>query len=749
MFDANGAEAAALSGSSLAVITHGGQNALLSLIHLADSALAPVTTILVRGLVLLSVTWVLHAIFERRVSAATRRVWWSVACAALLLVAVTESPLVRGRVPLLIALPFAFASHDSSALQSAPTAVLTDSPTTRPSDHKRITAPGSTRQSVTNNIERGHRAPEAPLPILNVITRNEGSALRLLRASLVLLWAGGVMVAMGRLLRRVLLATRTTQRAHPDLLQSQRMGLPVRRSPDVSTPFVWGWRRSVLVLPYGFDEWPLLAQQAALTHELAHVQARDVMTGLVAQLALAVHWCNPLAHLALRRIERERERAADDAVLASGVPALAYAAALLDAVARARTGGAPPPLAPAHVAQASHHECSSLGERISALLDNTLERAPARVTTQTMSTGLLALSLLLSMIAAQPAQRIDGQARLAVTSSPGWYTPPGVAEPFAPTLFTPDGWTFTPTFTPDLRTAYVVRWDRPDVTVSRRTRQIMFEVQWLDSLAQWGSPVPVQQTAGWRVDWPHVSPDGRRLFLSTTRPHPGQPGWPNAQPFEDFDLWVAERVGQNADGRPYWSAPRPLIGDSLNLPKTLENARRGYVHNETGPRTDRQGRLYFWSEREGTRAAGGGQRDVFVAEPDGHGGYRTPTLLPFNTSRWESGIAVDPDGNWLIFASNGHGGSGGSDLFIVVRQGASWSTPVNLGPTVNSHGDDGAPEVSPDGRTLFFTSNRARRGVPDLDAGDGAHPPWAPFWVDLAAVSPFTRAVRTPTQESR
>lgn len=66
------------------------------------------------------------------------------------------------------------------------------------------------------------------------------------------------------------------------------------------------------------------------------------------------------------------------------------------------------------------------------------------------------------------------------------------------------------------------------------------------------------------------------------------------------------------------------------------------------------------------------------------------------------------DGLSLYFASNRPGGSGASDLWVSQRASVddAWGVAVNLGPTVNSGAGDLGPNASPDGHYLFFTSNR-------------------------------------------
>ena len=66
---------------------------------------------------------------------------------------------------------------------------------------------------------------------------------------------------------------------------------------------------------------------------------------------------------------------------------------------------------------------------------------------------------------------------------------------------------------------------------------------------------------------------------------------------------------------------------------------------------------------------------------------------------------------------------------------------MNLGPEVNTPRREDSPEVSPDGRALFFSTNRPGPGVPTVDAGEGAGPAASVYWVDLHAVPAFVRAV--------
>lgn len=82
----------------------------------------------------------------------------------------------------------------------------------------------------------------------------------------------------------------------------------------------------------------------------------------------------------------------------------------------------------------------------------------------------------------------------------------------------------------------------------------------------------------------------------------------------------------------------------------------------------------------------------------------TPSL---NTPKYlESTASITPDGKTIYFASDKAGGQGGLDIYKTTLQpNGSWSTPVNLGPPINTKADEDAPFIHPDQKTLFFTSD--------------------------------------------
>ncbi len=94
-------------------------------------------------------------------------------------------------------------------------------------------------------------------------------------------------------------------------------------------PMTFGLRKPVILLPRAAAHWPQARLDAVLRHERAHIARHDSITQLLAELACAFYWPNPLVWLGARRLRRDAEIAADDAVLASGLQASAYATQLV------------------------------------------------------------------------------------------------------------------------------------------------------------------------------------------------------------------------------------------------------------------------------------------------------------------------------------------------------------------------------------------------------------------------------------
>lgn len=88
------------------------------------------------------------------------------------------------------------------------------------------------------------------------------------------------------------------------------------------------------------------------------------------------------------------------------------------------------------------------------------------------------------------------------------------------------------------------------------------------------------------------------------------------------------------------------------------------------------------------------------------GAWTTPCNMggDINTGDWESQANLSSDGRFMFFASNRPGGQGKADIYISELTDEGWTTPVNLGPTINSSLDERTPFLAADGKTLYFSS---------------------------------------------
>jgi len=177
-----------------------------------------------------------------------------------------------------------------------------------------------------------------------------------------------------------------------------------------------------------------------------------------------------------------------------------------------------------------------------------------------------------------------------------------------------------------------------------------------------------------------ISPDGSKMLFISDRPV-------NDKPKTDYDIWIMDRT---PDG---WSEPRNL-GEPIDTDG--EEWFASFAANNT---------IYFAaSERPG----GKGGMDIYKSKlVDGK--YSEPENLgpSINTEAEEGEPAIAADESFLIFASGGRPESPGNwDLYISYNENGSWTPAKHLGPMFNTSARDYSPRLTPDGKYLFFTSER-------------------------------------------
>ncbi len=248
------------------------------------------------------------------------------------------------------------------------------------------------------------------------------------RAWLALIWFAGALAVLGMVMLGYLSLWSLERRSTPfnagewpELLRQLSAELGVRRrvvllqSARRSMPMTWGLFQTRLLLPEEATNWTLEQRRAVLLHELGHVRRSDCLAQLVAQMACAIDWFNPLAWVAWHRMQIERERACDDRVLNSGARASGYAEHLLHSAAvlpALRFVGAAVAMA----------RPSTLEERLRAILDPRRNR-------RTMSIKWAVATLILLMAALVPVAAVRGQENPAREPAAGETTPPMTRPP--------------------------------------------------------------------------------------------------------------------------------------------------------------------------------------------------------------------------------------------------------------------------------------------------------------------------------
>lgn len=113
-----------------------------------------------------------------------------------------------------------------------------------------------------------------------------------------------------------------------------------------------------------------------------------------------------------------------------------------------------------------------------------------------------------------------------------------------------------------------------------------------------------------------------------------------------------------------------------------------------------------------------GNEDLMVTQKLNDSTWSKPgSISPkINSTRENEGTAsISGDGKTLVFTACGRRDSKGNcDLYISNKVGNEWSSPINMGATINSNDWDSQPSLSADGRTLFFVSMR-RGGLGEAD----------------------------------
>lgn len=184
--------------------------------------------------------------------------------------------------------------------------------------------------------------------------------------------------------------------------------------------------------------------------------------------------------------------------------------------------------------------------------------------------------------------------------------------------------------------------------------------------------------------FPTLSADGQTLFFTRRFPRTART---TATSREEEDFYCCRMV----EGR--WSQAERMA-EPVN----------SYDNEGSGCLSQDGRRLIFTACG---RPDGAGRCDLYITYRKGKGWSRPQNLGPaINTSAYESQPCLSLDGHTLFFVSDRKGGYGGLDIWCsTLMDDGGWSKPRNLGPAINTSGNEKSPFLAFDNQTLYFASD--------------------------------------------
>ncbi|WP_183564859.1 PD40 domain-containing protein [Mucilaginibacter sp. SP1R1] len=238
------------------------------------------------------------------------------------------------------------------------------------------------------------------------------------------------------------------------------------------------------------------------------------------------------------------------------------------------------------------------------------------------------------------------------------------AQVFAPDVVSSPYTEWATSFTPDGKTVYFSRgsifWT---IVFSKNTGD------------NWTEPQVASFSGKWNDTDPFISPDGKKLFFISNRPlaNADQSKF-NSQ----YHIWY---VDQHTNGE--WGSPQH-VSNPVNIDSS----------SNYGVSVSNKGTLYWCSrDREGHK----GMQSYYANWLGNH--YDSPQLLTIKGVDEIQDPFIAPDERYLVFLS-------GNDIYISLRQENGWAMAQKLSAQVNNGDSNSSPCISPDGKTLYYSSSR-------------------------------------------
>ncbi|MDT7831802.1 hypothetical protein RQM59_05385 [Flavobacteriaceae bacterium S356] len=251
--------------------------------------------------------------------------------------------------------------------------------------------------------------------------------------------------------------------------------------------------------------------------------------------------------------------------------------------------------------------------------------------------------------------------------------PPGLLpEVFAPGMVSTKGWEVSGVFTPDLKEFYFIREAATDKE-NFKQEFVLFQRknnEWHESVISG------------RVGQPFISPDGTIMHLGKR---------------------YKERTETGE-----WSEIKKLSPSfqEIQIMRLTVSSKGTYVFDEAGM-PDGDGIIRYSRLVDGKRE-----------EPKAFG-------KEINTGKFNAHPFIAPDESYILWDGRRASGYGNSDIYISFKQqDGSWGAAINLGDKINTSAWEAGARVTPDGKYLFFNRNMGSDNYENVDI----------FWVDAKVI---------------
>lgn len=188
---------------------------------------------------------------------------------------------------------------------------------------------------------------------------------------------------------------------------------------------------------------------------------------------------------------------------------------------------------------------------------------------------------------------------------------------------------------------------------------------------------------------PMVSADGKTLIFTSRRPGKSSALDKEGDGKYFEDIYVS-----------HWDTIKKAWSDAELIPGSINTEGHDAC---TSISPDGKQIFIYKNDIEGESRGG----DIYVSRLSSSGKWGAAKSMgkPINTTYFEGGGCISPDGKTFYFISERQGGLGHADIYVVKRKTRTeWDKPENIGPEINTPEDEGGLFLAPDGKTLFFTS---------------------------------------------